>query len=483
MLKGKAIMNVLGTLMLLNGLFMASCLPVSWYTGKSDFNALLLSSVISSNLGLLIWFLTRKSNKDLGRREGYLIVTCGWLILALTGCLPFIFSGVIESIPSALFETISGYTTTGASILNDIEAVPQGILMWRSMTQWIGGMGIIVLTIAILPMFGVGGMEMFMAEAPGPSGTKLHPRITDTAKRLWAIYVLLTGVEVICLKGAGMTWLDAFNHSFTTMSTGGFSTKNLSIAAFQSPAIEYIISIFMLFGGINFSIIYFMMKGIYSRVISNGEFKTYIALTLSFTAIVGTILYITEYHDVEQSFRLSLFNVISILTTTGFATENYAGWMPIITVFFVLLMFTGGSAGSTAGGVKIVRHIIILKNAYAEFIRLLHPRAIVPVRYNNSAVGQNIVYNVLAFFFLYILTFVFGVLVISAFDHDLLTCVGASIACLGNIGPGIGGVDPTHNFAFFSEGAQLFLSFLMLLGRLELFTVIMIFLPAFWKKA
>ena len=476
-------MNVLGTLMLLNGLFMASCLPVSWYTGKTDFNALLLSSVISSNLGLLIWFLTRKGNKDLGRREGYLIVTCGWLILALTGCLPFLFSGVIESIPSALFETISGYTTTGASILDDIEAVPQGILMWRSMTQWIGGMGIIVLTIAILPMFGVGGMEMFMAEAPGPSGTKLHPRITDTAKRLWAIYVLLTGIEVVCLKGAGMTWLDAFNHSFTTMSTGGFSTKNLSIAAFQSPAIEYIISIFMIFGGINFSIIYFMMKGIYSRVISNGEFKTYIALTFAFTAIIGTILYITEYQDIEQSFRLSLFNVVSILTTTGFATENYAGWMPIITILFVLLMFTGGSAGSTAGGVKIVRHIIILKNAYAEFIRLLHPRAIVPVRYNDAAVGQNIVYNVLAFFFLYILTFVFGVLVISAFDHDLLTCVGASIACLGNIGPGIGGVDPTHNFAFFSEGAQLFLSFLMLLGRLELFTVIMIFLPAFWKKA
>lgn len=279
-----------------------------------------------------------------------------------------------------------------------------------------------------------------------------------------------------------MSWLDAFNHSFTTMSTGGFSTKNASIAAFNSPAIEYIIAIFMMFGGINFSIIYFMMKGIFSKVVSNGEFKTYLSITIATTFVIALIINYDIYPSFEESFRMSFFNVVSVLTTTGFATANYTDWMPFVTVVFILLMFTGGSAGSTAGGVKIVRHIIILKNAYTEFMRLLHPRAIVPVRYNQSAVGQNIVYNVLAFFFLYLLTFVMGVLVISFFGHDLLTCVGASIACLGNIGPGIGGVDPVHNFAFFSEPAQLFLSFLMLLGRLELFTVLMIFMPAFWKK-
>jgi trk system potassium uptake protein TrkH len=226
-----------------------------------------------------------------------------------------------------------------------------------------------------------------------------------------------------------------------------------------------------------------MMKGIYSKVLSNGEFKTYITITALFTLIIALFLYFELNKTAEESFRLSLFNVVSVLTTTGYATDNYTQWLPFVTSLFLLLMFTGGSAGSTAGGVKIVRHIIILKNAYTEFLRLLHPRAIVPVRFNRSAVGQNIVYNVLAFFFLYILSFVFGVLVISMFGYDLMTCVGASIACLGNIGPGIGGVDPSHNFAFFSEPAQLFLSFLMLLGRLELFTVFMIFLPAFWRKA
>ncbi|MFY0643242.1 MAG: TrkH family potassium uptake protein [Bacteroidia bacterium] len=468
--------------MLLNGVFMSFCLPLSWISDQGDFYALLSSAVLSANFGLIIWYLTRKSAKEVGRREGYLIVTLGWIILAITGSLPFIISGVIPSIPSAIFETISGYTTTGASILNDIESVPAGILLWRSMTQWIGGMGIIVLTVAILPMFGVGGMQMFMAEAPGPSSDKLHPKITDTAKRLWAIYVLLTGLEVICLKGAGMGWVDAVNHSFTTMSTGGFSTKNLSIAAFESPAIEYIISIFMIFGGINFSIIYFLMKGVFSKVLANEEFRVYVFMIMTFTLGIAVILFSTEGFGVEESFRKSLFQVVSIITTTGFATANYGGWATIALMLIVLLMFTGGSAGSTAGGVKIVRHIIILKNGYAEFKRLLHPRGIIPVRYNNHSVGQNIVYNILAFFFIYLFTFVIASVIISSFGYDIVTSAGAAIACLGNIGPGIGGVDPSHNFAFFSEVEQMFLGFLMLLGRLELFTVLMLFVPAFWKK-
>lgn len=481
-MKFKVIIHVLATLMILNGLFMASCLPVSWHTGGIDFNALLYASVISANLGLIIFLLTRKVSKEMGRREGYLVVTLGWIILAATGSLPFLIGGYIDTIPAALFETISGYTTTGASILNDIEALPPGIMLWRSMTQWIGGMGIIVLTVAILPMFGVGGMQMFMAEAPGPSSDKLHPKITDTAKRLWAIYVLLTAVEAVSLKIAGMTWLDAVNHSFTTMSTGGFSTRNASVAAFNSPAIEYIISVFMLCGGINFSIIYFILKGVFSKVISNEEFRVYLALSLLFTLGIAGILVVKGGMGLEEGFRTSLFQVVSIITTTGFATANYGDWASVATMLIVLLMFTGGSAGSTAGGVKIVRHLIILKNGYAEFKRLLHPRAIIPVRYNDNAVGQNIVYNILAFFFVYLLTFVLGSAVISWFGYDLLTSAGATIACLGNIGPGLGGVDPSHNFAFFSSTEQLFLSFLMLLGRLELFTVLMLFLPAFWRK-
>jgi trk system potassium uptake protein TrkH len=478
----KAILNVLGILLLLNGFFMSTVLPVSYYTGGEDFNAILFSAAISANLGLIIWFLTRKVRKEVGKRDGYLIVTFGWIILGVSGSLPFLLSQTISSVPAAIFETISGYTTTGASILTNIEAMPDGLLLWRSMTQWIGGMGIIVLTVAILPLFGVGGMELFMAESPGPSSSKLHPRITDTAKRLWIIYVLLTFIETVLLRIAGMSWFDAVNHSFTTMSTGGFSTQNESIAAFNSPAIEYIITAFMMVGGINFSMLYFLAKGRIGKAFKNEELRTYLGVLIVFALVITVVLFSSSTLSVEESFRQSLFQVTSIITTTGFSTVNYAAWVPFAYMLVLFLMFTGGSAGSTAGGVKIVRHLVILRNGYMEFKRLLHPRAIVPVRINGKAVDQRIVYNVLAFFFIYLLTFIFGALIISGFGYDIITSAGASIACLGNIGPGIGDVDPSHNFAFFSDGAKLFLSFLMLLGRLELFTVLILFTPSFWKK-
>ena len=478
----KTVLHILGLLMTLNGFFMATLLPVSWVQASGDFSALLISAAINANLGMIIWYFTRSMKKELSKRDGYLIVTLGWIILGITGSLPFLISGHISSFASAFFETMSGYTTTGASILDDIEALPAGIMLWRSMTQWIGGMGIIVLTVALLPLFGVGGMQLFMAEAPGPSGSKLHPKIGDTAKRLWIIYVLLTIVETILLKVAGMSWLDAVNHSFTTMSTGGFSTKNASVAAFNSPAIEYIITAFMLVGGINFSILYFIFKGVFAKVIKNEEFKTYIGIIVLFTLLISGTLYFGNNQGLEESFRHTIFQVVTIITTTGFSTANYALWSPFAYMLILFLMFTGGSAGSTAGGVKIVRHLIIFKNGYIEFKRLLHPRAVIPVRINDKSVEQSIVYNVLAFFFIYLFIFIMGALVIAMFGHDILTAAGASIACLGNIGPGIGRVDPSNNFAFFSEGAQIFLSFLMLLGRLELFTVLILLTPAFWKK-
>ncbi|MBT6234799.1 MAG: TrkH family potassium uptake protein [Bacteroidetes bacterium] len=477
----RAVLHILSLLMILNGLFMVSILPVSWICESGDFNPLLISSAISANLGAIIWWFTR-NNKYLSKRDGYLVVTFGWVILGITGALPFILSGSISDIPSAFFETISGYTTTGASILNDIEALPAGIMLWRSMTQWIGGMGIIVLTVALLPLFGVGGVELFMAEAPGPSSGKLHPKITDTAKRLWIIYVLLTLAETIMLKVAGMTWLDALNHAFTTMSTGGFSTKNASIAAYNSPAIEYIITAFMLVGGINFSILYFIVKGIWKKVLIDEEFKTYLGIIVVFTVAITSTLVVDSDKGLEESFRHAVFQVVTIITTTGFSTANYALWAPFAYMLILFLMFTGGSASSTSGGVKVLRHLIILKNGYMEFKRLLHPRGIIPVRINNKSVEQRTVYNVLAFFFIYLFVFILGALVISAFGHDLMTSAGASIACLGNIGPGIGDVDPSHNFAGFSTGAKFVLSFLMLLGRLELFTVLIIFTPSFWSK-
>jgi len=478
----KAITHILGILLFLNGLFMASILPVAWLLNSSDISPILISAVVSANIGILLWWLTKNSNKNLTKRDGYIIVTLGWIILGISGAMPFLLSGAISSIPSAIFETISGYTTTGASILTDVEQLTPGLMLWRSMTQWIGGMGIIVLTVAILPILGMGGMELFTAESPGPNSGKIHAKITDTAKRLWLIYVMLTGIECVLLKYAGMNWIDALNHSFTTISTGGFSTKNLSISAFDSPLIEYIITFFMMIGGINFTIIYFLLKFSFKKAYENNEFRVYLGIIIIFSMLISVLLYFDSIHEIEPAFRAALFQVTTIVTTTGFSTSNYAMWSPFAYMLIILLMFIGGSAGSTAGGVKVVRHLIIIKNAYLEFRRLLHPRAVIPVRINDQSVEPKNVYNVLAFFFIYILIFIIGALVISAFGYDIMTAAGASIACLGNIGPGLGGVDPSHNFAFFSEGAQLFLSFLMLLGRLELFTVLILLTPAFWNN-
>lgn len=429
-----------------------------------------------------MWYFTRNHEKKIRQKDGYLVVAMGWLALSLGGSLPFYLSGSIPQFSSALFETISGYTTTGSTVLNDIEGVHRGILLWRSLTQWIGGMGIIVLTVAILPILGVGGMQLFMAESPGPSTSKLHPRITETAKRLWFIYAAITLVEIVALKIAGMTWYDALNHSLTTVSTGGFSTKNASIAAYNSPAIEYIISLFMFFGGLNFTLFYFIIKLKFGEIIKNEEFRFYLGLVVFATVSIAISLSVLDFGPFEKNFRESLFMVISVVTTTGFATADYTLWGYSLTLAFFLLMFFGASAGSTSGGIKIVRHLLIVKNGFAELKRLLHPQAIIPVRYNGRAVEQKIIYNILAFFFIYLTVFIIGTIVMTFYGYDLLTAAGATISSLGNIGPGIGGVGPANNFAGFTESAKLFLGFLMLLGRLELFTILLLFLPTFWRR-
>lgn len=467
---------------MLNGLFILFCLPTSIHYGEGDTYPILIASAMNLNLGFLMWYFTREHEKKIRQKDGYLIVTLGWLALSLGGSLPYILSGAIPQFTSAFFETVSGYTTTGSSVLNDIEGVHKGILLWRSLTQWIGGMGIIVLTVAILPILGVGGMQLFMAESPGPSASKLHPRITETAKRLWIIYATITLVEVFALKIAGMNWYDAVNHSFATVSTGGFSTKNASIAAYNSPAIEYVISLFMFFGGLNFTLFYFIIKFKFAEIVKNEEFRFYSGLVIFATLATTISLLYLDINSLEKGFRESLFMVISIVTTTGFATADYTTWGHFLTLAFFLLMFFGASAGSTAGGIKIVRHVLIAKNGMAELKRLLHPSAIIPVRYNGRSVEQKIIYNILAFFFIYLTVFAVGTIVMTLYGYDLVTAAGATISSLGNIGPGIGGVGPAHNFAAFPESAKIFLSFLMLLGRLELFTILLLFLPSFWTR-
>jgi trk system potassium uptake protein TrkH len=432
----------------------------------------------------IILFLAFKNLKsqEVSKRDGYLIVTFGWLSMSLTGTIPYLLSGAIPEFTNAFFETMSGYTTTGASILTDIEALPKGILFWRSLTQWIGGMGIIVLTVAILPILGIGGMQLFVAEAPGISPDKLKPRIRETAIRLWLIYVVITAAEIVLLKLGGMTFYDAINHSLTTMATGGFSTKNASIAHFTNPFIQYVIIFFMFLAGTNFTMAYFGIHGQVKKIWGNEEFRYYVLLILIVSTIIGFSIYHFSDPDFERSLRSSLFSVISIVSTTGYVTVDYTALSPLITMIFFMLMFIGASAGSTAGGIKIVRHVVLLKNSLLEFKRLIHPNAVLPLRFNNKPVTKDITFNVLAFMIIYIMVFAVGSVIMSLMGVEFITAIGSVATSIGNIGPGLGSVGPVENFASIPLGGKWFLTFLMLLGRLELFTVLILFTPYFWRK-
>ncbi|MDW7694969.1 TrkH family potassium uptake protein [Flammeovirgaceae bacterium SG7u.111] len=479
----KIIGSFLGLLLAINGLFMLLCLPFSLYFNEGDWVALLASGLLTLGVGAALWTLKSKAkSKELKKRDGYLIVTLGWLAMSLFGCLPFVLSGAIPNLTDAFFETMSGFTTTGATILVDIEGVHKGLLFWRSMTQWIGGMGIIVLTVAILPILGIGGMQLFVAEAPGIAPDKLKPRIQATAKRLWLVYAGLTVIECVLLMLGGMGFYDAINHSLTTMATGGFSTKNASVDHFTSPYIQYVITVFMFLAGTSFTLNYFMFKGKFSKFWTNEEFRYYFLSTLIFTLITAVTVYFVTDDGIEKSFRDAVFQVVSIITTTGYGTSDYTTWTPFITMLFFIMMFVGGSAGSTAGGIKIVRHVILFKNSALELKRQLHPSAVMPVRFNNKAVSQQITFNVLAFFIIFISIFAFSSLVISMMGLNFETAVSAVATCIGNIGPGLDSVGPKANFSHLPGAAKWLLSFLMLLGRLELFTVLMLITPYYWKK-
>lgn len=477
----KPVMRVIGVLQLLIGGLMLSCLPFSFYYKSQDANALLLSGSFCIVIGALLWLFTPKDNLTIRKKEGYLIVALGWLSMVLTGAIPYLLSGVISHPIDALFETVSGMTTTGASILTDIEATPKGILFWRSLTQWIGGMGIIVLTVAIFPLLGIGGIELFVAEAPGPTSDKLHPRIQETAKRLWLIYVSLTGVLVVILSLVGMNFYDAINHALTTMATGGFSTKNASMAYFSQPLIQYIIIFFMFLAGTNYTVIYFSLRREFSKVRKSEEFWAYVIIVSLLTAIITPAVLNATNHSFEQSFRESLFQVVSLITTTGFVSADYSQWGDSILVIIFVTLFLGACAGSTSGGIKLVRHLVFFKNSILEFKRILHPRAIVPLKLNGSVVAPRIMTHIIIFLLLYLAIFVIGSVIVSAMGLDFNTAIGAVATSLGNVGPGIGGVGPVDNFAWLPYSVKFFLSFLMLLGRLELFTILVLFTPYFWK--
>ena len=491
----KIIFHFLGLLLSFNGSFMLLASLMSFFYKDGVTFQIAVAGLIALTLGVLVMLITRSSSKEMGKREGYIVVTFGWLVMALSGTIPYLLTGSIPNFSNAFFETISGYTTTGSTILNDIEILPKGVLFWRSLTHWIGGMGIIVLAIAILPLLGIGGMQLFAAEAPGPNADKLHPRITDTAKRLWLIYFGYTAAETILLSLAGMSFFDAINHSMSTLSTGGFSTKNTSLAFWnEHPIIQYIVMMFMFLAGTNFVLSYFAFKGKVQKIFQDEEFNLYFRFILIFTFIAGVIIYLytdTNTSSVaypmvwglaESSFRHALFQVLAIVTTTGFVSADFTLWTPFLLVFFFGIMFLGGSSGSTSGGVKVVRHLLMIKNGFLEFKRTLHPNAILPVRYNKKAISEKIVFNVLAFFILYMLSFIIGALGFSMIGLDFESAIGVAASSLGNVGPALGDFGPTANFYSMPTIGKWWCSFLMLIGRLELFTVLILFTPFFWRN-
>ena len=476
----RPISNILGILLFLIGVLLVICLGASYYYNDGQKMAFQLSSAITLASALGLYLIKRKDDATISKREGYLIVTLGWIFMTLFGMLPYVFSGLFESTFDTLFETMSGMTTTGATIITDIEEMPKSILLWRSMTQWIGGMGIIVLTVAIFPLLGMGGIELFIAEAPGPTSDKIHPRISESAKRLWGIYVGLTILLGFILFIEGMTIYDAINHALTTMATGGFSTKNASIAYYTSPAIQYTIILFMIFAGTNYTILYFGLLGKLKKVWNSEEFRMYL-LTILIATIFIFIPVFLRNPEIESSFRASLFQIVSIITTTGFITEDYTSWGNGATLFCFVLLFSGACAGSTSGGIKIVRHLALLKNSALEFKRLLHPRALIRVKINDEIVAPRIMTHIMVFLLLYLGLFVIGTIIVTSCGLDFVTAMGAVATSLANVGPAVGDVGPVNNFAQLPNFVKLVLSILMLLGRLELFTVLVICTPYFWR--
>jgi trk system potassium uptake protein len=481
MINLRPVLRVIAVLLMLIGGLMLTGIPFAFYYDEGDFWPLLNAGLICLIIGVSLWLAPIPGGNNIKKREGYLIVAASWLAMVVFGTLPYLLSGLLPNPADALFESVSGLTTTGATVLTDIEAAPKSLLYWRSLTQWIGGMGIIVLTVAIFPLLGIGGIELFVAEAPGPTSDKLHPRIRETAKRLWLIYVGLTGLLFVLLMLAGLDFYEAINHAFTTMATGGFSTKNASIAYYDLPRVQYIVVLFMFTSGMNYTVIYLGLKGKLKKVWQSDEFKAYLMIVLLLTAIVTLVVKNHTGLGWENTFRDSLFQVVSIVTTTGYVSADYTAWGNGLTMLFFVLMFLGACAGSTSGSIKLIRHLVFFKNSVLEFKRLLHPRAVIPLKLNQQIVTRRILTHIIIFLLLYLILFVLSSILISALGLDFITAVGAAGSALGNIGPGIGKVGPMDNFAWLSSEIKLILSLLMLLGRLELFTILVLFTPYFWR--
>ena len=476
--------RIMGVIALILAGFMATAVPVSLLMDSGDATALFQGMSVLVVFGLMLFVPFRNANRNIGKREGILIVTGAWVLMSFFGALPYWLSGAIPGFADACFESASGLTTTGATVLDDIEAVSAGILYWRSLTQWIGGMGIIVLTVALFPLLGIGGVELFSAEAPGPKSDRIHPRITETAKRLWYIYLGATGVCAVVLLVCGMTLYEAINHALTTLATGGFSTKNAGAGHF-SPLIQYVLTVFMFLAGTNYAVIYLGLKNRWNAVWRSDEFRLYVGLCAGLIVLFTAWIWWRTDTGLEQSFRDSAFTIISLVTTTGFATADYTQWTPGLTLICFLLLFSGACAGSTSGGIKLIRHLSFFKMVEMEMKRVLQRKAIVAVKLNKEIVDPKMLTHILVFLLLYLALYVVGtIIMVGLLGHydDPLQAAAASVAtCLGNVGPAIGEFGPTDNFANVPAAGKLVLVLIMLFGRLEVFTVLVLFTRHFWR--
>lgn len=486
------VIGVLGAFLFFMGFALLMPVVIDLIYQEHTWHSFLTSAFIAFGVGGAMWYFF-KPTQELKIREGFLVVSLTWLALSLLGALPFVISGILPSYTDAVFETMSGLTTTGSTILGGttssgienpmIEELPKSFLFWRSLSHWLGGMGIIVLSIAILPLLGIGGMQLFQAESPGPTADKLTPRVQETAKLLWVVYFAFTMLEFILLwLHPRMDWFDAINHAFATLATGGFSTKNTSVMAFDSAYIDWVITLFMFLAGINFAMHFRLLKGDYGTFFNNRETRFYTIITLVGILGVSFSLWHFDGRSILDALRFGAFQVVAIVTTTGFGTDDYELWYSFGAFFLFLLFFTGGSAGSTGGGIKMIRWMILIRNTFREIKQIIHPRAILPVRVGDQPIDMNIQRTVLSFFILYMFTFGLGAFFISLFGYDFMSCIGASISALGNIGPGWGDFGPTDSFAPLPYAGKWVLIFLMMAGRLEIFTVLIIFSPTFWKQ-
>lgn len=479
----RAIFHLLAYMLIVLSLAVGACYGISRLYNDSPEaqSGLFWSGVLILFAGAVLYFLTRGA-VDLKRKDGFGIVTFGWVIAALAGSLPYLLTGTISSPMAAVFETMSGFTTTGASVLTGLEELSRGVIFWRALTHWIGGMGVLVLCVAILPFLGVGGMQIFRAEMPGPTKDRLTPRIANTAKLLWGVYVIISVVLLLLLRAGGMSWFDSWCHMFATIATGGFSTRTASVGAYNSLYFDIIITLFMLIGGTNFALHFRALQGKPLNYFKDAEFRFFIILWLGCCFILTFSVWHSVYETLGESLRAAFFQGTSILTATGFSTENFDVWPNASRLLLVLMMFVGGCAGSTSGGIKVVRVFIALKKIYRETLRFLKPHNIWTIKLGRKPLEQSAVSHVAGFILLFLLLFAVSSFLMTFFTPDIVTAFSSVIAAMSTVGPGLAAVGPAETYADIPVVGQGILTLCMLLGRLELYTVIIILLPSSWKS-